>query len=171
MASIGRNHSGHLETKQIPANTAAKAVGVKIREAKMLRGISFAVVATISAVGATAMAQDGRQFIGPALEAFGAIVDQAVQQQEQERLRREAEEQIRNSPEFQLQQIQPGGLTRGQVIIVQQLLLKLGHDVGMPDGIVGPRTMAVVAQLQRRAGTPVTGYPSQQLLDALLEAQ
>jgi peptidoglycan hydrolase-like protein with peptidoglycan-binding domain len=60
---------------------------------------------------------------------------------------------------------------RSQVIIVQQLLLQRGYDVGAPDGVVGPKTMAVVGQLQARAGVPVTGLPDEQLLHALLNEQ
>jgi putative peptidoglycan binding protein len=69
------------------------------------------------------------------------------------------------------QQPQPGGLTRGRVIIVQQLLTQKGYDVGQPDGVVGPKLMAVVAQLQRKAGVSVTGYPDQRLFDALVDGQ
>jgi membrane-bound lytic murein transglycosylase B len=78
---------------------------------------------------------------------------------------------VRDSPDYQYQQIEPGGLTRGQVIIIQQLLYKRGYDVGEPDGLVGPKTMAVVAQLQRKAGVLAIGLPDQQLFDALLDGQ
>ena len=77
----------------------------------------------------------------------------------------------KNSPDFQNQQIQPGGLTRGQVVIVQQVLLQRGYDVGEADGVVGPKTMAVVGQLQLKAGVPVTGLTTEQLLEALLQGQ
>src|SRR5215472_15116675 len=134
-----------------------------------LRSLLIAVTTFVSC--APSIAQDARNTIGPFLGIVGNMIDQAVQQQGAERLRREYEQQVLNSPEYQNQQIQPGGLMRGQVIIVQQLLAQRGFDIGPPDGIVGPRTMAVVAQLQRRAGMPVTGYPTQQLLEALLEQQ
>ena len=62
---------------------------------------------------------------------------------------------------------QPGELSSDQIQLVQQLLNRRGFDVGTPDGIVGPKTSAVVSQLQAKAGVPVTGVPTQQLLDAL----
>jgi putative peptidoglycan binding protein len=80
-------------------------------------------------------------------------------------------ERYRNSPEGQATAIQPGGLIRSQVMIVQQLLTQKGYDVGQPDGVVGPKTMAVVAQLQQKAGLTPTGLPDQRLLEALLAAQ
>lgn len=105
---------------------------------------------------------DGQQAVGAFIGVVGGLMQQAIEQQ---RL-----QQLKNTPEYQDQQIQPGGLTRGQVIIVQQLLIQRGHDVGTPDGVIGPKTRAVVAQLQAKAGVEVTGYPTKQLLDALLQA-
>jgi peptidoglycan hydrolase-like protein with peptidoglycan-binding domain len=112
-------------------------------------------------MGPTASAQDAQQAIGPFFDLMGKVIDEAARQQ--------ALERMRNSPEYINQQPQPGGLTRGQVTIVQQLLLQRGYDVGEADGIVGPKTMAVVAKLQAQAGLPVDGYPTQQLLDALVK--
>jgi len=108
----------------------------------------------------SAFAQDPSAIIGSVIGIIGSEIE-----------RQQQIEAWKNSPEYQDQQIEPGGLTRGQVRIVQQLLLQNGHDIGAPDGIVGPKTMAVVAQMQRRAGVAVNGYPTQQLLDALLDAQ
>lgn len=102
----------------------------------------------------SAFAQDPQQVIAPFLDLMNKAIEEGQRQ---------------NSPAYQYQQIQPGGLTRGQVIIVQQLLIKRGYDLGDPDGIVGPKTMAVVAQLQVKAGLPPTGLPNQQLLTALLD--
>jgi hypothetical protein len=101
-------------------------------------------------------AQDAQQVIGPVIDLVNKAIEDA---------------RIRNSPGYQYQEIQPGGLTRGQVVIIQQLLNKRGLDVGDPDGLVGPKTMAVVAQLQRKAGVLATGLPDQQLFDALLDGQ
>ena len=137
----------------------------------MSRKCFFIATVVFCAFSLPSKAQDPRNAIGPFLGIMGGVIDQAIQQQEAERLRRQYEQQVLNSPEYQNQQIQPGGLTRGKVIIVQQLLAQRGFDIGPPDGIVGPKTMAVVAQLQRKAGMPVTGYPTQQLFDALLEPQ
>ena len=89
---------------------------------------------------------DAQQIIGPVLDLMNRAIQQGIQQQQ-------------------------NTLTRNQVIIVQQLLTQRGFDVGPPDGVVGPKTMAVVAQLQTKAGVPVTGVPDKQLLDALLQGQ
>jgi len=128
----------------------------------MLRSRAFplVVVLTVGLV-APATAQDANQVVGPFMNMVGTLIQQSIQQQEIERQR--------NSPDFRNLEIQPGGLTRAQVIIVQQRLTDLGYDVGGADGVIGPKTMAVVAQLQARAGTPVTGYPTEQLMDALLQ--
>jgi peptidoglycan hydrolase-like protein with peptidoglycan-binding domain len=92
------------------------------------------------------------------IDGAKTIYEEVVRQQQLENQRRE-------------QEIQPGGLTRGQVIIVQQILREKGHDVGEPDGVVGPKTRTVVGRLQAQAGMPVDGYPTQLLLDALLAAK
>jgi hypothetical protein len=118
------------------------------------------IVVSICLATSTVLAQEGREVFGNFMDMMGKVID--------DQMRREA---YRNSPEFKNSEIQPGGLTRGQVIIVQQLLLQRGYDVGDPDGIIGPRTMAVTGQLQKKAGVAVTGLPDQQLLDALLQGQ
>jgi hypothetical protein len=122
---------------------------------------SLLLFVAIGAMSAPAHAQDASQVIAPFFDLMGRAIEQGARQQEIDR--------YQNSPEVLNQQIQPGGLTRGQVIIVQQLLSQRGYDVGAPDGIIGPKTMGVVAQLQARAGASVDGYPTQQLLDALLQ--
>jgi hypothetical protein len=63
---------------------------------------------------------------------------------------------------------QPGGLTHDQIAITQYLLRMRGYDVES-DGTLGPKTKAAVGQLQTGAGLAVTGYPTQQLLDALVQ--
>lgn len=122
---------------------------------------------TLAAVTAIALsnpssAQDAQQAIGPFLDTVNTIIQNAIEQ--------EKRDQWLKSPEGQAAQIQPGGLTRSQVTIVQQLLIQRGFDVGQPDGVVGPKTMAVVGKLQQEAGVPVTGLPDQRLLEALLNA-
>jgi hypothetical protein len=114
----------------------------------------------VSAPVGPSWSQQGSEVVGQ----FIGTITQMIERQQQI-------EAMKNSPEYQDQQIQPGGLTRGQVIIVQQILVRKGYDVGEPDGIVGPKTRAVVGELQYKAGVPVTGYPTQQLLDALLQSQ
>jgi peptidoglycan hydrolase-like protein with peptidoglycan-binding domain len=128
----------------------------------MRHGILFSVL-TIISINTPVLAQDPQQVVAPFLDLMGRAIDEAARQQELDR--------IRNSPEYRDQQIQPGGLTRGQVIIVQQLLMKEGYDVGASDGEVGPKTRAAVAIAQHKASVPITGLPDQQLLDALLVAQ
>ena len=119
------------------------------------------------ALGTAAHAQyDGQQAVGAFIGTIGAMMQQAAQQRQQQ----QQLQQLRNSPEFRDQEIQPGGLTRGQVIVVQQLLIERGYDVGAADGVVGPKTRAVVAQLQAKAGVPITGYPTKQLMDALVQS-
>lgn len=116
------------------------------------------VIAIVCSLEVPSFAQDvePQQFIGPIIDLMGKVIEA---------------ERYRNSPEYINQQPQPGGLTRGQVIIVQQMLIQRGFDVGQPDGVVGPKTMAVVGQLQQKAGMPVTGLPDQRLLEALLAPQ
>jgi peptidoglycan hydrolase-like protein with peptidoglycan-binding domain len=109
---------------------------------------------------APSVAQEGPEVMGNFLNMMQQII--ATQQQQ---------DALKNSPEYQDQQIQPGGLTRGQVVIVQQLLINRGYDIGPADGIIGPKTRAVVAQLQAQAGVAITGYPTPLLLDALLQPQ
>lgn len=99
------------------------------------------------------LAQEANPVI-PLVNLMGTLIQQDIQQRID-----------KNSPDA----IQPGGLTRSQVIIVQQKLIDRGYDVGVPDGVVGPKTMAVVGTLQIKAGTRVTGLPDAQLLEALLQ--
>jgi peptidoglycan hydrolase-like protein with peptidoglycan-binding domain len=125
------------------------------------RGVVIAMI--IGAFSTPLAAQDAQQVMGPFMQLMGTMIEQGARQQEIER--------YRNSPEFRDQEIQPGGLTRAQVVIVQQLLIQRGFDVGAPDGVIGPKTRAVVAKLQSKAGTPITGNPTQELLDALLQSE
>lgn len=108
----------------------------------------------------SAFAQDGPQVFSNFLDFMQRTIEQQQQLEAQ-----------KNSTDYKNQELQPGGLTRGQVIIVQQLLLQQGYDIGQPDGTVGPKTRAAVAKLQFKAGVPATGLPSQQLLEALLQGR
>ena len=103
------------------------------------------------------LAQDDNPAV-PLINAIGGFIQQKVQEQE-----------LKNSPEYRMNEIQPGGLTRAQVIIVQQKLLERGYDIGTPDGIVGPKTMAIVAQVQQKVGAPINGLPDARFLEALLQ--
>jgi S1-C subfamily serine protease len=50
---------------------------------------------------------------------------------------------------------------------VQAALARLGHDVGRPDGVLGPRTAKAIALFQAKNKLPADGRPSQDLLDKL----
>ena len=51
------------------------------------------------------------------------------------------------------------------VITIQQELASKGFNVGPVDGAVGPRTRQAIRDYQTRAGLPVTGEPSLELLN------
>ena len=110
------------------------------------------------------LAQDANPVI-PFVNIVGNLIQQKMQAVALKNQQKKEEEALKNSPDA----VQPGGLTRAQVMIVQQKLIDRGYDVGAPDGIVGPKTMAVVATLQSQVGTPITGYPTPQLMEALLQ--
>ena len=59
------------------------------------------------------------------------------------------------------------GLTQEDRRALQRGLAAQGYDVGEPDGVLGRRTFAAVEAFQRRAGLPVTGEPSPELLARL----
>jgi lytic murein transglycosylase len=59
------------------------------------------------------------------------------------------------------------GLSRADRRELQGLLSQRGHDIGLPDGLLTPRTRAAVAEEQRRLGHAATGRPGQRLLEAL----
>jgi lytic murein transglycosylase len=58
------------------------------------------------------------------------------------------------------------GLSRAERREMQQLLTKRGHDIGVADGLLTPRTRAALRIEQQRLGMPV-GRPGQRLLRAL----
>lgn len=53
------------------------------------------------------------------------------------------------------------------VLAVQQALTLKGYDVGVPDGIVGPKTTAAIRSYQQKSGLEVDGSVSSALLQAL----
>jgi lytic murein transglycosylase len=59
------------------------------------------------------------------------------------------------------------GLSRAERLHLQQLLNARGHDVGTPDGKVGPATRAAIMEAERRLGWPETGRPGRKLYRAL----
>ena len=59
------------------------------------------------------------------------------------------------------------GLTFEQRVLVQHGLASLGHDVGVPDGVLGKRSRSGLRSYQRKKGLPETGYLTAELRDAL----
>lgn len=58
-------------------------------------------------------------------------------------------------------------LTRAQLMEVQRRLNEAGHDVGEPDGILGPATRAAIREYQRSRGLVADGYVDRTLLRSL----
>ena len=56
---------------------------------------------------------------------------------------------------------------RSDVLHVQQMLQKAGHDPGEPDGAMGPQTSRAIAAFQRAQGLPETGSVSGDLIERL----
>ena len=59
------------------------------------------------------------------------------------------------------------GLSREGRRELQALLAKHGYDVGAPDGAIGTKTKAAIADFQGKNGMPVNGRASQKVLEAL----
>lgn len=59
------------------------------------------------------------------------------------------------------------GLSRAQRRELQQLLIKRGHEIGEPDGLIGERTRQAIGAEQTRLGHSVTKRAGQKLLRAL----
>lgn len=59
------------------------------------------------------------------------------------------------------------GMTIANRIALQQRLAAMGYDVGSPDGVIGPRTIAAISDWQAAQGLAVTGTPSRDLLARL----
>ncbi|MDB5473582.1 MAG: lytic murein transglycosylase [Devosia sp.] len=58
-------------------------------------------------------------------------------------------------------------LNKSQRGELQALLNRAGFDVGVPDGVVGPKTRAAVVAYQTRMGLPADGHISGRLLERL----
>ncbi len=57
--------------------------------------------------------------------------------------------------------------SRAEVQEAQQLLTKLGYDVGAADGVIGAQTRAAVKAVQAKLGLPADSYPDPTFLAAL----
>jgi len=59
------------------------------------------------------------------------------------------------------------GLSRVQQLELQKLLLAKGHDIGKPDGKIGPATRAAIAEAEKRLGMLPTGRAGMKIYKAL----
>jgi membrane-bound lytic murein transglycosylase B len=59
------------------------------------------------------------------------------------------------------------GLSRAGRRELQTLLAKHGYDVGQPDGAIGAKTKAAIADFEQKQGLPVNGRASAKVLAAL----
>jgi lytic murein transglycosylase len=59
------------------------------------------------------------------------------------------------------------GLSRAERRELQALLTKAGYDVGAPDGAIGAKTKAAIADFEGKHGLKVDGRPSGKVLEAL----
>src|SRR5271168_106300 len=59
------------------------------------------------------------------------------------------------------------GLSRAERRELQTLLTKAGYDVGAPDGAIGAKTKAAIADFEGKKGLKVDGRPSAKVLEAL----
>jgi lytic murein transglycosylase len=59
------------------------------------------------------------------------------------------------------------GLSREGRRELQTLLMKRGYDVGAPDGAIGAKTKAAIADFEQKNGMPINGRASQKVLEAL----
>jgi lytic murein transglycosylase len=57
-------------------------------------------------------------------------------------------------------------LQRSQRRELQTLLTQLGYDIGVADGIIGPRSRTAIGEMQRAAGLPVDGRAGEKSLAA-----
>lgn len=62
-------------------------------------------------------------------------------------------------------------LAREELKEIQERLNLMGHDLGIPDGIAGPKTRAAIRSFQQANNIPADAYPSISLLKALRSAK
>jgi lytic murein transglycosylase len=60
-------------------------------------------------------------------------------------------------------------LPRDRIQRFQEVLVAQGHDVGKVDGLAGFKTRAAIGLTEKRLGLPLTCYPSQKLVDAVMK--
>ncbi len=59
------------------------------------------------------------------------------------------------------------GLSRAERRELQRLLIKRGYDVGEPDGAIGAKTKAAIADFEGKNGMKVDGRAAMKVLEAL----
>ena len=60
-------------------------------------------------------------------------------------------------------------LPRDRIQRFQEALVTQGHDVGKVDGLAGFKTRAAIGLTEKRLGLPLTCYPSQRVVDAVMK--
>ena len=60
-------------------------------------------------------------------------------------------------------------LPRDRIQRFQEVLVAQGHDVGKVDGLAGFKTRAAIGVTEKRLGLPMTCYPSQRVVDAVMK--
>jgi hypothetical protein len=60
-------------------------------------------------------------------------------------------------------------LPRDRIQRFQEVLVSQGHDVGKVDGLAGFKTRAAIGLKERELGLPLTCYPSQRLVQAVMK--
>ena len=60
-------------------------------------------------------------------------------------------------------------LPRDRIQRFQEVLVAQGFDVGKVDGLAGFKTRAAIGAIEKRLGMPLTCYPSQRLVDAVIK--
>jgi len=60
-------------------------------------------------------------------------------------------------------------LPRDRIQRFQEVLVAQGHDVGKVDGLAGFKTRAAIGLTEKRLDLPLTCYPSQRLVDAVMK--
>jgi len=60
-------------------------------------------------------------------------------------------------------------LPRDRIQRFQEVLVAQGHDVGKVDGLAGFKTRAAIGVTEKRLGLPLTCYPSQKVVDAVMK--
>ena len=102
----------------------------------------------------------------PGLDEAETVSDVSAQDQGTESATR-ADAQVADEPAPA--EDKPLNLTRADKRLVQQGLLAAGTDVGVADGLFGPRTEAAIRAYQEKKGLPETGKLTPEQAEALMD--